>query len=89
MREQLVEIYSDETNAAVLRHPGRKFPGVLVQGDTLHIFCQRLDFALNELGRDSKVYDELNELRNSLWSLKKHYKSVLVEHDWPLPFNED
>ena len=89
MREELVEIYSDETNAAVLRHPERKFPGVLVQGDILHRLCQRLDFALNELDRGSKAYDELNELRNSLWSFKNHYKSVLVEHDCPLPFTED
>ncbi len=89
MREEFVEIYSDETNAAVLRHPGRKFLGVLVQGDTLHGFCQTLDFALNEIGRGSKAYDELNELRNSLWSLKNRYEAVLEEHNCPLPFTDD
>lgn len=89
MRKELVEIYSDKTNAAVLRHPGRKFPGVLVQGDTLHGLCQRLDFALKDLGRDNSAYGELNEIRNALWSLKNHYKSILVEHDCPLPFTED
>ena len=36
VRTELVEIYSDKTNAAVLRHPGRHFPGVLVQGDDLY-----------------------------------------------------
>ena len=40
MRSESVEIYSDTTNAAVLRHPGKKFPGVLVQGDTLYTMCQ-------------------------------------------------
>jgi len=35
MRTELIEIYSDKSNAAVLRHPGRKFSGLLVQGDTL------------------------------------------------------
>ena len=89
MREELVEIYSDKTNAVVLRHPGRKFPGVLIQGDTLHALCQRLDSALTELGRDSDAYGQLNDLRNSLWSLKNHYKSVLLEHDCPLPFSKD
>ena len=36
MHVESVEIYSDATNAAVMRHPGRRFPGMLIQGDTLH-----------------------------------------------------
>ena len=32
MHTELVEIYSDESNMAVMRHPGRRFPGVLIQG---------------------------------------------------------
>ena len=48
MREELVEIYSDASNAAVLRHPERKFPGVLLQGDTLHSICQSIDIALKK-----------------------------------------
>jgi hypothetical protein len=32
MRTENVEILSDKSNAAVLRHPDRVFPGVLVQG---------------------------------------------------------
>jgi len=35
MRTENVEILSDRTNTAVMRHPGRRFPGVLVQGDSL------------------------------------------------------
>jgi hypothetical protein len=34
MHVEKVEIYSDKTNSAVLRHPARKFPGVLIQGAT-------------------------------------------------------
>lgn len=33
MREDKVEILSDTTNAAIMRHLGRRFPGVLIQGD--------------------------------------------------------
>lgn len=36
MRTETVEIYSDASNAAVIRHPGRQFPGMLIQEDTLH-----------------------------------------------------
>jgi hypothetical protein len=88
MREELVEIYSDATNAAVIKHPDRKFPGVLLQGDTLHLLCQRTDTALEKLDRSSEAYKDLNEIRNTLWSLKTHYKSTLVEHDLPMPFSE-
>lgn len=90
MRIEPVEIYADITNAAVLRHPARKFPGVLVQGDTLYSLCQAADFICSRA--KSKLYDEtsaeLNELRNRLWSFLAHYKSVLEEHQLPVPFNE-
>ncbi|MGL4235177.1 DUF6959 family protein [Tabrizicola sp.] len=88
MRREIVEIYSDHTNAAILRHPGRKFPGVLLQGDTLHALCQDIDNVLEKLDRSSSVYQGLNEIRNSLWNFKSHYKSVLVEHNLPIPFSE-
>ena len=88
MHVEQVEIYSDATNAAVLRHPGRHFPGVLVQGDTLWTFWQQAD-AICLAGRDrlpAQSYKELNELRNALQSLLAHYKVVLAEHSIPLPF---
>jgi hypothetical protein len=90
MRIEPVEIYSDATNAAVMRHPGRKFPGYLLQGDSLHVMCLRADEAcLNARPvLDSESYQELNDLRNSLWAALNHYKTVLAEHGLPLPFNE-
>ena len=90
MRSATVEILSDATNAAVLRHPDRRFPGVLVQGDTLYSLCAVADAACAavkpQLGNEA--YEELNDLRNRLWSLLNHYKSVLHEHQLPLPFAE-
>ena len=90
MRTEVVEIYSDQANAAILRHPGRKFPGVLVQGDTLHLLCHRADDACEAAKGvvQSDAYDELNDLRNQLWSLLNHYSSVLGEHQIPLPFSQ-
>jgi hypothetical protein len=73
-----------------MRHPGRHFPGVLVQGDTLHAMCVRLDAVCKEArGRLSEdALFELNEHRNHLWDLLNHYKAVLLEHQIPLPFAE-
>ena len=88
MRVESVEIYSDQTNAAVLRHPGRAFPGVLVQGDSLHDLCARADKACQEVGRGSLGYSEVNDLRNVLWAYLNHYKVTLGEHHIRLPFDD-
>jgi len=90
VRIEQVEIFADTSNAAVMRHPSRQFPGVLVQGDTLYSMCQAADFicARARPQLDEEVSQELNELRNQLWSLLTHYKSVLAEHDLPVPFSE-
>lgn len=88
MRTDTVEIYSDATNAAIMRHPGRHFPGVLIQGDSLHTLCYHADAACTAVGRHSPGYDEINELRNRLQSFLTHYKIVLCEHDIPLPFTD-
>lgn len=90
MRTEPVDIYSDFPNAAVLRHPGRKFPGVLIQGDTLYTWCQSLDeVCAKSRGRiDDDAFTELNELRNRLWNALNSYKGVLLENGMPLPFSE-
>jgi hypothetical protein len=90
MRKESIEIYADTTNAAVLRHPGRKFPGVLIQGDTLYSMCQTLDhLCLKGRGKlGAEAFDELNEIRNQLWLFLNGYKATLEEHGIPLPFNE-
>ena len=88
MRKDTVEIYSDTANAAVMKHPGRKFPGVLVQGDTLHSLCQAADRMCKEIGPTGPGFEDANELRNKLWSYLTHYKQVLIEHDMKLPFSE-
>jgi hypothetical protein len=88
MRVDQVEIFSDATNAAVMRHPGRRFPGLLVQGDTLYSLCQRADLICQEIGRDSPAYEEANDLRNTLQEYLSHYKAVMTENGIVLPFSE-
>jgi hypothetical protein len=88
VRKEIVEIYSDQTNAAIMRHPGRTFPGVLIQGDSLSALCKEADALCEALGRTSPVYLEANGLRNQLRSHLTHYKLVLTEHAIPLPFSD-
>ena len=90
MHTATVEIFSDMPNRAVIRHPGRKFPGILVQGDSLHALCRQADesCAVAKSQLTPEAYYELNELRNTLWAYLNHYKVVLGEHQMPLPFSE-
>lgn len=90
MYEECVEIYSDRTNAVVLRHHGRKHPGVLVQGDALFMMFQCADAAC-EAARGvlpSEAQDELTDLRDTLLAYLDHYKTVLGEHGMAMPFPE-
>jgi hypothetical protein len=85
-----VEVFSDQSNAAVMRHPGRKYPGLLVQGDTLHSLCAAAESCCKQL-HDSLNEDasaRMVELRDHLRSLVNHYKAVLGEHKIPLPFSD-
>jgi hypothetical protein len=88
MRIEPVEIYSDTTNAAIMRHPARRFPGVLIQGDTLYSLCSRADAVCSSIDRGSPAFSEANDIRSALWSLLNHYKSALEEHKLSLPFSE-
>ena len=88
MRIEQIKIYSDTTNAAVMRHPGRRFPGLLLQGDTLnnlHAIADRLSSKTSTL-LDEDARADLHELRNALRDFRDHYARVLREHSLPLPF---
>jgi hypothetical protein len=90
MHVESVEVYSDTTNAAVLRHPARRFPGVLVQGDSLQSFCVALDEICSNLSLqiDEETYQRVDDVRNSMRSYLTHHKAVMQQHDLPLPFGE-
>ena len=89
MRKESVEIYSDASNAAVVRHPGRNFPGVLVQGDTLQGIVHSLECVHAEASNLSEeAADELGDVLERLSELLMHYKVVLREHNVSLPFYE-
>ncbi|ESY71999.1 hypothetical protein NKJ90_10270 [Mesorhizobium sp. M0051] len=87
MRIDNIEIYSDATNAAVMRHPGRAFPGVLIQGDTLHSLAKQADLICAGIGIGSDAFEEADDLRGTLWALVNHYKATLVAHSMDLPFS--
>jgi hypothetical protein len=75
-------------NGAVVQLPERKFPGIVVQGDSLSILVS--DF--EELKRNIAQKDE-SEIAASLHMIEHHlkerldfYESVLTKHGIPLPY---
>ncbi|MGL5839783.1 MAG: DUF6959 family protein [Sphingorhabdus sp.] len=86
MRTEAVEIYSDATNAAVMRHPGRKFPGMLIQGDTLHSLSRMASDALASAVPESDQWYCLKDLADALQIRVDHYAEVMREHALELPF---
>lgn len=87
MRVEQVEIYSDASNAAVLRHPGRRYPGCLVQGDSLHALVQSLHAVQRESsGLTEDAAYALSEASDQLAELLQHYCLVMSEHGIELPF---
>ncbi|WP_299396780.1 hypothetical protein [Pelagibius sp.] len=90
MRKEEVEIYSDASNFAIMRHPGRHFPGSLIQGDSLSILTGNAELACRLLrdGKTAAALEAIEEVRESLQARLTHYKDVLNEHEISLPFGK-
>lgn len=90
MKKEEVEIYSDASNLAVMRHPGREYPGSLMQGDSLHGLLQNVKEAKEEIdsGNAKDASEVLEDVIENLSCRLEHYKKVLREHGRELPFAE-
>ncbi|MFD0635066.1 DUF6959 family protein [Catenulispora yoronensis] len=83
-----VELFTDGSNNAVVRMPGRSFPGVLVQGDSLSVI--RSDVAgIRDACRAEGAAEalELAEfLLADLDAILLRYTDALDRHDLRRPF---
>jgi hypothetical protein len=86
MHVESIEIYSDMSNMPVMRHPGRRFPGVLIQGDKLYALFHLAQSIREQLGRETPGFEEAEDLREQLAGCLEHYKEVLAAHGIALPF---
>lgn len=90
MQIEPLEVYSSESNYAIIKPPGRHFPGCVIQGDSLRILCQ-LSGEIARFVAASQIEDEdlkyqVEELNNSLVDRLLHYQSILSEHAIKLPY---
>lgn len=88
MKQIEVEVLSEATNNAVIRLPGRAFPGVVVQGDSLkilHDLAQEL-YESAKNARSEEVTDLACELAELLAGRLQHYEVTLDAHHIKPPY---
>ena len=81
-----VDVFSEATNAAVVRMPGRQFPGVVVQGDTLSTLVSDVRELCEQIEAGGDVLEDARFLQERLEQLQSHYESVLASHGLSLPY---
>lgn len=89
MRTEEIEVYSDASNSAIMRHPGRSFPGVLIQGDSLGSYASLLNSAIKELesGDSEEGLELVKEVQEILEGHLAHYAETLKGQNVDLPFS--
>lgn len=82
------EVLTDQGNNAVLRLPGRRSPGVLVQGDTLHAILEAAVEALNALdsGESEEAKAGIRDLVVQIQEMRDRYEGAMELHGLPLPY---
>ena len=83
-----MEAFTPAYNYAVIRLPGRAFPGVVVQGDSLHVLSSDVQEALEEVtaGAFDDAAESLRILLAHLHDLQRSYEVALHEHGIDLPY---
>jgi hypothetical protein len=84
------ERLANSGNMPVIRNPGRVFPGVLIQGDTLAILYD-LTYGLHQLNVESLPEDDerrkaSRDVVNFIAAFVREYETVLEAHDIRLPY---
>ena len=89
MQKLELEVYGTASNAAVVRAPGRRFPGVVVQGDTLATLLDSANEIASRaaLTSDDELAAEAEGLRDRLAGLVAQYEAVMAEHGLGLPYH--
>jgi hypothetical protein len=85
--ERVAKLMTPPHNYAVVHLPERKFPGVVVQGDSLHSLLNFVRRAMVETDPDERLA-ELEYVEETLSGALEGYKKVLAQAGMELPFSE-
>jgi hypothetical protein len=83
-----VDVISNATNCPIVKLSDRQFPGVVLQGDTLHSLYRHACRVLESLDcvKNERVYDDCEFLAESLKAILTVYEGVLTENGIALPY---
>lgn len=81
MPQIAVDLLTDQGNNAVVRLPGRTYPGVVVQGDTLAILLENLQEVKALIGakQNDDASDALDGVIEDLLDIKLRYDKACSE----------
>ena len=84
------KILSQQSNVAVVQLPGRSYPGIVIQGDSLNSLLQLAREAKNQLDASNagEARDVLEEIIGFLSVRLLIYKSTLSGAGIDLPYHE-
>jgi hypothetical protein len=91
VKQVTMDLIDDRPNASVLRHPQRRFPGVLIQGDSLRIMWQQAQQVRRAVQSGSHSDDALREaeaLAQTLGGLVHVYEAALRGAGIELPYRQ-
>lgn len=77
------KLLSDPTNYAVVQLPGRAYPGIVFQGDSLHALIADLERASAEGNPAEMLTDVIDHLRE----VQARYEAVLKREGMALPYS--
>lgn len=88
MKTEHIEVFSEAINKPVLRMPGRKFPGILLQGDTVSSLYSlaRMLAANAEKHADPEMTDLAQQMKDELSEILSEYEHVLKANNLSLPY---
>jgi len=88
METKTLEVFTEAVNSAIVRVPGRRFPGVVIQGDSLSILFNDAMTLVEELenSKDEEAFFTALLHAESLEEHLKNYEQVLKEHGIELPY---
>jgi hypothetical protein len=90
MEAKLLEVFAEDVNYAIIKAPGRNYPGCLIQGDSLSILCRTVREIANQAKTagisDQDLLGNIEDLNNALIGRLLHYQQVLTEHGIKLPY---
>lgn len=83
-----MELLTDAQNNAVVLLPGRKYPGVVIQGDSLSVLITSVSEAIDALGRGdaTEAQELLGEIAERLQDARDRYETALRDRGIALPY---